>query len=440
MKRIIKYPLIFLGLLLIFIFLLFISSLFPSNIIEKNIKKSSKILTEEGNLYQFFDWSHVVNNNYTDALMINEAYSIDNKNPLYSCMAVRKNYNKNITKNSLTDQNGDSISLNNIEDYDTVGELAEFLDGNIDTSVTYARYWHGYLPILRTLLIFFNISEIRILLLIIFIFLFIWLIKLIKNKIGIINAGIFAVSLILYGYFLVSYSLESAPVFLVMMISSIILLKRIDKIKNLYLFIFIIACITNYVDYLTVPLITLAIPLILYITYKQKENSDLQYKYFIEIIIKSSLIWLLGYALTWFSKWLIYDILYNEGIIKSAILQVIYRTETSVSFKTTKISEVIGSFTLSNIIYSAIIGNFGIFIFLLNINKYKIKLQNKKDYLNITLPILLISLMPIVWYLVLSNHTIIHTRFTYRHMLIFMICILIAWKNVCTIEKKNKKA
>ena len=124
-------------------------------------------------MYQFFDWSHVVNNNYTDALMINEAYSIDNKNPLYSCMSVRKNYNKNITKNSLTDQNGDSISLNNVKDYDTVGELAEFLDGTIDTSVTYARYWHGYLPILKTLLFFFNISEIRILLLIIFIFLFI---------------------------------------------------------------------------------------------------------------------------------------------------------------------------------------------------------------------------------------------------------------------------
>ena len=132
-----------------------------------------------------------------------------------------------------------------------------------------------------------------------------------EDKIGIINAGIFAISLILYGYLLVSYSLESAPVFLVMMISSIILLKKIKKIKNLYLFIFIIACITNYVDYLTVPLITLAIPLILYITYKQKENSNLQYKYFIKIIIKSSIIWLLGYALTWFSKWVIYDILYN---------------------------------------------------------------------------------------------------------------------------------
>ena len=41
------------------------------------------------------------------------------------------------------------------------------------------------------------------------------------------------------------------------MISSIIYLKYIDKIKNFYMYIFIVGCITNYVDYLTVPLITL---------------------------------------------------------------------------------------------------------------------------------------------------------------------------------------
>ena len=222
-----------------------------------------------------------------------------------------------------------------------------------------------------------------------------------------------------------------------MMILSIILLKRITKIKNLYLYIFIIACITNFVDYLTVPLITLAIPLILYIKYKQKEKNNLQSKDFIKIIIKASFVWLIGYALTWFSKWLIYDILYNQNLIKSAISQVLYRTESTVSFKTTKISDVIGSFVLENIIYSVIIGNFAIFFLLLNMRKYKIKLRNKKEYLNMTTPILLIALMPIVWYLVLSNHTIIHTRFTYRHMLIFMICFMVAWENICYIEKKE---
>ncbi len=236
-KKILKYISTFIILLLIFNLLLFAGSLYPSKIIEKNVKKSSQILTEEGNLYEFFEWSDVVNNNYTDALMINEAYSIDNTNPLYSYMAVRKNFNKEITKKHLADTQEELISINS-EDYDPVGELEQFVNGNIDTSINYARYWHGYLSILRTLLIFFDIAGIRKILLIIFIILFIWLIKLIKEKIGITASMIFAISLILEGYFYVSYSLESAPVFIVMMISSIILLKRIDKIK-IYIYIYL---------------------------------------------------------------------------------------------------------------------------------------------------------------------------------------------------------
>lgn len=435
MKKIIKYVLVFLSLLLIFFSLLLVSSLFSSSMIEHNVIKSSITLSKEGNIYKFFPWSRVVNNNYTDVLMINEAYSIDNKNPLYSCMAVRKNYKESVTKYSCSDITGDSISLNSLR-YDPVGELSEFLNGNIDTSITYARYWHGYLPILRVLLIFFDISEIRMILLIIFVILFVWLLKLIRDKIGLIEAIIFALSLMLYSYFLVSYSLESAPVFLVMMISSIILLKRIDKIKNLYSFVFIISCITNFVDYLTVPLITLAIPLILYITYKQKEKSDLPCKALIQIVIKSSLIWFIGYASTWFSKWLIYDILYGEEIIKSAITQVIYRTGATVTYETESIFSVIGKFMLDVLIYCDSIIILVIFFLLLNIKKYKITVRTKKDYFNKTAPILLIALIPIVWYLVLANHTVVHSRFTYRHMLIFFICIMLACKNICTIERK----
>lgn len=436
MKKIIKYVLVFLGLILMFISLLLLSSIFPSTMIEKNVMESSKILLKEGNIYRFFSWSHVVNNNYTDALMINEAYSIDNKNPLYSCLAVRKNYKENLTKHSLSDLNGESVSQNIVTGYDSVGELYDFVNGNVDTSVTYARYWHGYLPVLRVLLIFFNVSEIRMILLIIFIILFIIFLRMIKDKIGMAEAVIFALALILYSYFLVSYSLESTPVFLVTMISSILLLKKIDKVKNLYLFIFIISCITNFVDYLTVPLITLAIPLILYIAYMQKKKSDISMSFFIKTIIKASLIWLVGYALTWFSKWFIYDILYGEEIIKSAIVQVIYRTGATVTDKTKNIFTVIGSFILKDLLCCGIICALTIFFLLLNIKKCKITITTKKDYFNKTAPILLISLMPLVWYLVLSNHTVVHTRFTYRHMLIFFICILLACKNICTVEKK----
>lgn len=436
-KKITKYVIVFVILIFIFNFLLFISSLFPSEIIRENVKESSEVLSEEGNLYLISEYFDVENNNYTDALIINEAYSIDNTDPIYSYMAVRKNYNKAITRNQMKDTAEELISLNS-KDYDPVGELEEFLNGNIDTSINYARYWHGYLPVYRTLLIFFNISEIRKVLLIIFIILFVWLIKLIKNKIGIIESIIFAISLIFEGYFLVSYSLESSPVFLVMMISSIILLKRIDKFKNLYLYIFIISCITNFVDYLTVPLITLAIPLLLYILYKQKNNKQLNYKYYLILILKSSLVWVVGYGLTWLSKWIIYDVIYNEGLIKSAINQVLYRSESYNKYKSITIQEMIGIFLFNNMEYTMIFFSIGVIILFIMKNKYSLKLKKFSEYWKENIPIFIILLMPLVWYIVLANHTVMHYRFVYRHMLIFLIAILICLKNIFIIKKSQK--
>lgn len=49
MKKVGKYILVFLVILLGFICLLIISSSFPSSLIKKNVKKSSELLRLEGN-------------------------------------------------------------------------------------------------------------------------------------------------------------------------------------------------------------------------------------------------------------------------------------------------------------------------------------------------------------------------------------------------------
>ena len=439
MKKILKYILTFLILFLMFNILLFAGSTFPSSIIKDNVKESSKTLSQEGNYYIISKYFGNENDNYTDSIMINEAYSIDNTNPIYSYLAVRKNYEKGITQKYWQDTQGELISINNLNDYDPVGELAEFLDGNIDTSITYARYWHGYLPILRTLLIFFNITEIRRLLLIIFIILFIYFIWLLKKKFGLTISLIFALALVFEGYFFASYSLENAPIFLVMMISGIILLQRIEKMQNFYLYIFIVACITNFVDYLTVPLITLAIPLYIFILYKQKKEPNLDYKYYLKITIKTTIIWGLGYAITWLSKWAIYDILYGGELIKSAINQIMYRTQsTNVKTKLT-IDIVLENFLAENLAYIDIIGFIIILISLPKIKKYKLKLNSIDEILTkTTIPVIIISLMPILWYVLLSNHTVIHWKFVYRHMIIFLIGMLICLRNMFNLEKNKK--
>lgn len=438
MKKLLKYVVTFIILIISFNLLLLLGSLFPSSWIEENVKESSKTLLAEGNLPYFKVNTNITNNNYTDSIMINACYSIDNTDPFFSYMSVRKNYKSGLTTRQLEDTKGELASVTSRNGaYDPVWELDNFLDEKIDTSIEYARYWHGYLPFLRVLLIFFNIAQIRNLLFILFLVLFVTLIVLLKKKLGNIISVIFAFSLLAYEYFFVSYSLESAPIFMVMMISCIILLLFIDRIKNIYLSLFIIACISNFVDFLTVPLITLGMPLYIYVLYKQKtENLDL--KESIKTVVLSCISWGCGYAFTWVSKWILYDIVYGKNLINSAISQVLYRSTSSNALASMDILGVLKMFLGNNLIYAMILIWIIIVILFLLIPKYRACFKSScLSYFKEVAPILLISILPIVWYIVLTNHTVLHTHFVYRHMIVCLTGWLLCFKKTFVLYKRN---
>lgn len=123
MKKYILYSII---LIIIFNLLLFLVSIFPSNWIEKNVEETSEILLEQDNYYSL-PIVNVIINNYTDSIMINTAYSIDNKNPVFSYMSARKNYKEGLTQETQNDTNGELISINNLEKYDPVRRIRRFL-------------------------------------------------------------------------------------------------------------------------------------------------------------------------------------------------------------------------------------------------------------------------------------------------------------------------
>ena len=123
-----KYIIAFIILILFFVTALTLVSTFPSAWIEKNVKESSETLIKEGNKKVYLSLSHfqyLEFDNYTDALMINTAYSIDNKTPLYSIFVAKKNYIPGVTKNVIKDFVGDLLS--NADKYD---ELREWMQNN----------------------------------------------------------------------------------------------------------------------------------------------------------------------------------------------------------------------------------------------------------------------------------------------------------------------
>ena len=435
MKKILIYIVTFVILIILFNLLLFLSSLIPSNWIENNVKESSQTLLKEGPYPLLSKKFNVVTDNPTDAIMINTCYSIDNSNPLFSYMSARKNYKEGLTQKELTDTNGELISISESSkdgSYHPIDELKEFLDGNVDTSIEYARYWHGYLPILRILLIFFNITEIRFVIFILFVALFITLCILLKRKFGYKIVILFCYTLIIEDFFFVSYSLGSAPIFITMMLANIILLIKLDKIKNIYLYFFIIGCISNYVDFLTVPLVTLGMPLLIYLLYMQKSRK-LSLLEGLKIVIGSGALWTMGYGLTWFSKWAIYDIIYNKDLIQSAILQVMYRSVGKSQATDITIWSTIGNFIFKNLVFIIMF----VIAQLIYVYSEKKDIVIDKKILKEIVPILLVSILPFIWYVLLSNHSILHSYFTYRNMLIFTTGILIILNKALIDYKKD---
>ena len=422
-----KYNIVYIGLIICFMILLTIASAFPTEWIKSNTQESSETLLKEGNKKVAFVFEKLMDmefDNYTDALMINTAYSIDNKTPFYSAFVARKNYIPGVTEKVEEDGVGELKSSSNYLWHDEVGDLYDTVNNQVKESFEYARYWHGYLVFLRPLLLIFNLQQIRILLTGIFICLSIKLLSLIAKKLNMEIAIIFLLGLFGVEYFYMGLSLQGCFVFLITMISSIFILEKYEKIKNIPLVFFVIGMLTNFLDFLTVPLLTWGVPATLYFLLKQK-NEEITLKEEILLFIKIGISWILGYALTWAGKWILVDLIYNKGLIKTAIEQVLYRSA--------KIENITGLDIIYYNVYYMIIPFciWGIIIALQLVKRIKTKSKdtnkNKKvDYKEIIkyrLPYIIIGLMPFVWYLVLKNHSCWHNFFTYRNLLLTIIAI-----------------
>ena len=422
LKNVPLFTIVFIGLVASFLLLMTLSSLFPSSLIEKNVIESSETMLEEGNMYVLPFGPEFTIHNFADTVMINIAYSIDNEDPFFSFMSSRKNFKKGLTTETKTDTELESISIISgdvivmHEKYNPTQELYDFVRDNVHISVEYARYWHGYLVFLRPLLIFFNLNQLRIFIMILLIVLLTWLIVLICKKLDWKVAFCFLFTLLFYDYIQLAFCLEYSPVFFVMMIACIVLMYNYKKIKNLYLFFFIVACICNFIDFLTVPLITLCFPLILYILLIQKEEKyDL--KASLLLILKATIVWFIGYGLTWLSKWLLFDICYNRSLLFNAIGHVLYRTTRHNFMAPATLDKELLDFALPFIPLLLVI-----------ITAVLFSKEKKTEFLKEVLPFIVLSIFPIIWYVVCANHTTLHPFFVERHMIIPFFSILLMIK------------
>lgn len=446
MKKILEFSIIFIILIGGLIGALVLSCCFPSTKIYENVKESSELLLTEGNrkiVFVPYRNEKIQFDNFSDSLMINTAYSIDSSTPLYSAFVARKNYIPNVTTEIYEDTAGELKSSSKYKYHNEVGELNDLVNGEKAESFEYARYWHGYLIVLRPLLLLLNISQIRIMLTIILFVLAIILLCLIYKKLDIVVALIYLLSLVGVEYFYMQYSIHGIFVFLIFMISTIYILIRYDKIKDITKVFLIIGILTSFFDLMTFPLLSLGVPIITYLLLEEKSNKEKTFKERNKTLIQNILAWGMGYGLMWFSKWLLSDIIFNKNLILTALQQVLYRTNgMNKNYSILEAVSINFKYEIKIIIITLLLN------VLANIMKI-IKLISKKESSNINInislkkfmgnitPYIITLLLPIVLYIVITNHSYNHYFFTYRNLLIFNISLNLIVKKCFDIYMEN---
>lgn len=381
-----------------------LSSLLPNERVKYFVKKSAYELDVEGCYpYALLNTNRCQMDNFTDALILDQMSSIDSKKPIASAMAVkRRNLNVNMTH-----------------------ALFESLQNDTEPNVKYGRYWHGTTFVFRPFFLCMEYSLLRF-----FLFAFstillgLFAIKY-SRKTNVWKPLLLIASFLSCYGFVMQFSLQFFPVLAIAFGSATLLCndnKRINS--NIGLFFFIVGSVTCFFDLLTTPLLTLGIPLLVWISLQPDEETG--FKQGVFNISKHSVSWFLGFALTWVVKWALATIILGENVFSDAWEQSVYRLDVEDFTRWDAISR------------NADMLNYPFIIFVMSIIVIAMVFSfNKKGWKKAVL-FVIIGLLPYCWYFVLSNHSYLHWWFTYRGQMISVACCLLALASFVSTPRRKR--
>lgn len=130
----------------------------------------------------------------------------------------------------------------------------------------YARYWHGYLVVLRPLMFLMNYTSIRMLYSGIILFLMMITTYLLFRQNNIFSAVSFILGMVAIRYQVLGYSMQYSNVFIITMVAMVLgILLRQWLTKSYWrigVYFMIIGSVVNFVDFLTVPMVSFGLPLL----------------------------------------------------------------------------------------------------------------------------------------------------------------------------------
>ena len=419
-KTIVKYLVIYIIMLLIFCLAMIATYALPNKRIQGHIAESKELLLKQNSNPLFGEYIEGAKlDDSTDLLIMNTAMNKGKTSD--ESILVRAFENSRYT----TEEGNQYISLEKTID-----------DNNLYNNQEYSRYWHGIQTIIRPLLLFFNYEEIRFLFMIVMFLLLLIASMYLNRNLGCLHAFSLAMAMLLVCFFIVPASLQYVGVFAITLITTIIVNIMYERNKERYYpyLFFIVGGFTTFFDLLTVPLLTLGIPLIVVVLLINKKKKNI--KKSLITIIKLSLLWCISYATIFFAKWVIASIVLHRDVITVAIKNIIFRANGNEEYPVTRLGAIKENLKF---IYNSVLAVICFITCIICAIKLIIYRKRIKEF-KYLIPVLFISLYPYIWYFVFAGHSTIHAFFTYRlqAITIFGILCSIAELNRQNIEKGKK--
>ena len=297
------------------------------------------------------------------------------------------------------------------------------------------RYWDGFMVIIRPMMIVFSYGQIRYFFTLIDMML-IWYIVVKSNERLHRNVSFaFMIGLVLINMHVNFYSIMLNMIFLVTFFFMAYFLKFYTKnmpLEKVFYIFLINGILTTYLDRYTASLLSLEMPLLMIVLlniHSMKESSLRENLY---IVLNAVVGWGLGFSLFWFNKWAVASLILKKNVFQSAFNQAQRRAMTNASEMLEYDVEKTGGrgFTIlknlasllpthgEHLLSLAIV----LIIIVISMCVMMIRRKAKLTYPLVYLPVLLLMVMPYVYYFVFSNLNQIHATF-YMYRMQFPVIV-----------------
>ena len=388
------------------IILLVFANMIPIDSIIENAGASVDIFKIEGSNPQVIHGYQATSlDNYTDAWMLRNAFYNGEESAWQKALHVYYY--------SYTD-----------EEYDVRESMIAWLEGKEGyEKKSYARYWHGYLILLKPLLYFWDYGDIRGFLKWIELSMVVYICVLLSKRKLERFIPAFIAAMVCIEFQLIGMSMQYSWVFLIGMAFSAVILRKVpcgteEGGRDGLLFL-VIGMLTSYFDFLTYPLFTLGIPLLFLIICEREEKKD--NATLLGTAIKHSVYWTVGYIGMWVQKWILCTVFTGENLMADGLNSILERSGRSVNGEQVGYVDALRANMAPICKYPYFLAVLAAAVLILVICR-----KEEKGIFSrwVLLTYLYIAILPFCWYAVSVNHSYIHSFMTYKLLGITVFAVL----------------